>query len=289
MLECYVPFCWYEPMWMENLGFAAEGEGWKLIDEGDTNFGGDLPTNVSGGVLSSNPIGASGMLRFLEAASQVRGMAGEHQVDGARTAVGHAYGGAAQFFAMWVVRGGEALMPELIVERDGHTLIVTMNRPEARNALSGEMMQGMSEAWDEVNANADIRVAILTGAGGDFCAGADLKAFAAAPPGESHGIGRRRLRPEGDQAAAQGLPARQAAHRCGRGLRRRRRHRDPAGHRHPRRGRERQVRRGRSEVGSVPARRLERALASARSPTRSPPTCSSPDATSAPPRRRSSA
>ena len=104
VVECYVPFSWYEPMWMENLGFAAEGEGWKMTDEGATDFGGDLPTNVSGGVLSSNPIGASGMLRFLEAASQVRGTAGEHQVDGARTAVGHAYGGASQFFAMWVVR-----------------------------------------------------------------------------------------------------------------------------------------------------------------------------------------
>jgi acetyl-CoA C-acetyltransferase len=55
-------------------------------------------------VLSSNPIGASGMLRFAEAALQVRAAAGEHQVDGARTAVGHAYGGAAQYFAMWVLR-----------------------------------------------------------------------------------------------------------------------------------------------------------------------------------------
>jgi acetyl-CoA C-acetyltransferase len=107
VVECYVPFSWYEPMWMENLGFADEGEGWKMTDSGATDFGGDLPTNVSGGVLSSNPIGASGMLRFLEAASQVRGTAGEHQVDGARTAVGHAYGGASQFFAMWVVRAAK--------------------------------------------------------------------------------------------------------------------------------------------------------------------------------------
>ena len=44
-------------------------------------------------MLSSNPIGASGMIRFAEAAMQVRGMAGEHQVDGARNALGHAYGG----------------------------------------------------------------------------------------------------------------------------------------------------------------------------------------------------
>ncbi len=43
------------------------------------------------------------MLRFAEAAMQVRGTAGEHQVDGVRKAVGHAYGGGSQFFAMWVV------------------------------------------------------------------------------------------------------------------------------------------------------------------------------------------
>jgi acetyl-CoA C-acetyltransferase len=43
------------------------------------------------------------MIRFGEAAMQVMGNAGEHQVDGARTAVGHAYGGGSQFFAMWVV------------------------------------------------------------------------------------------------------------------------------------------------------------------------------------------
>jgi acetyl-CoA C-acetyltransferase len=101
--EIYVPFSWFEPMWLENLGFAAEGDGWKLVDEGVTQLDGDLPVNPSGGVLSTNPIGASGMLRFAEAALQVRGQAGEHQVDGARTALGHAYGGGSQFYAMWVV------------------------------------------------------------------------------------------------------------------------------------------------------------------------------------------
>ena len=101
--ELYVPFSWFEPMWLENLGFAAENEGWKLVHDGSTEIGGDLPINPSGGVLSSNPIGASGMLRFLEAANQVRGVAGDYQVEGARTAVGHAYGGGSQFFAMWVV------------------------------------------------------------------------------------------------------------------------------------------------------------------------------------------
>lgn len=103
--EVYVPFSWYEPMWLENLGFAEEGKGWELTMSGatDNNAGGDIPWNASGGVLSSNPIGASGMIRFAEAARQVRGDAGDHQVEGAKTALGHAYGGGAQFFAMWVV------------------------------------------------------------------------------------------------------------------------------------------------------------------------------------------
>ncbi|HEY8091601.1 MAG TPA: thiolase domain-containing protein [Polyangiaceae bacterium] len=101
--EIYVPFSWFEPMWLENLGFAADGEGWRMTVEGATAMDGDLPVNPSGGVLSTNPIGASGMIRFAEAALQVRGMAGDHQVDGAKLALGHAYGGASQFFAMWVV------------------------------------------------------------------------------------------------------------------------------------------------------------------------------------------
>jgi len=101
--EIYVPFSWFEPMWLENLGFAEEGSGWKMVLDGSTEIGGQLPINMSGGVLSSNPIGASGMIRFLEVANQVRGTAGEHQVDGARKALGHAYGGGSQFFAMWIV------------------------------------------------------------------------------------------------------------------------------------------------------------------------------------------
>ncbi len=102
--EIYVPFSWFEPMWLENLGFTPPGDGWRLTGAGETAIGGRLPVNPSGGVLSSNPIGASGLLRFAEAALQVRGLAGDHQVDGARTALGHAYGGGSQFFSMWLVR-----------------------------------------------------------------------------------------------------------------------------------------------------------------------------------------
>ncbi len=101
--EIYVPFSWFEAMWLENLGFCDLGEGWKIVDRGEQRFGAHLPINPSGGVLCTNPIGASGMLRLAEAALQVMGRAGAHQVDGARTALGHAYGGGAQYFAMWVV------------------------------------------------------------------------------------------------------------------------------------------------------------------------------------------
>ncbi|HET9896601.1 MAG TPA: crotonase/enoyl-CoA hydratase family protein [Streptosporangiaceae bacterium] len=75
--------------------------------------------------------------------------------------------------------------PHALIDRHGHVLIVTMNRPHARNALSTEMMALMREAWDQVDADRDIRVAILTGAGGAFCAGADLKAMTASHPGDS--------------------------------------------------------------------------------------------------------
>jgi enoyl-CoA hydratase len=77
----------------------------------------------------------------------------------------------------------------LLTERVGHCLVVTMNRPERRNALSGEMLGLLSEAWDEVDANPDIRVAVLTGAGGAFCAGADLKAMTEHHPGDSFANG----------------------------------------------------------------------------------------------------
>ena len=109
MAEIYVPFSWFEPMWLETLGFVPEGDGWKLTEAGETAIGGKLPVNASGGVLSSNPIGASGMLRFAEAA---------HAGDGPRpastrstapaSALGHAYGGGSQFFAMWVVGSARA-------------------------------------------------------------------------------------------------------------------------------------------------------------------------------------
>ena len=101
--EVYVPFSWFEPMWLENLGFCEPGEGWKMTMDGKTRRDGVCPFNMSGGVMCTNPIGSSGMIRFAEAAREMRGTADAHQIDGARRALGHAYGGGSQFFAMWVV------------------------------------------------------------------------------------------------------------------------------------------------------------------------------------------
>jgi enoyl-CoA hydratase len=74
--------------------------------------------------------------------------------------------------------------PHALIERRGHVLIVTMNRPEARNALTAPMMALMRQAWDMTDSDPGIRVCVLTGAGGAFCAGADLKAMTSAHPGD---------------------------------------------------------------------------------------------------------
>src|SRR6266567_1127134 len=73
--------------------------------------------------------------------------------------------------------------PHVLTEQHGHVLVVTLNRPEARNALSPQMTELMRQAWDRVDADPGIRVCILTGAGGAFCAGADLKAMTGDHPG----------------------------------------------------------------------------------------------------------
>jgi enoyl-CoA hydratase len=79
---------------------------------------------------------------------------------------------------------GDTEPPHALIERRGHVLIVTMNRPQARNALSGPMLALLRQAWDEVDSDPGIRVCVLTGAGGAFCAGADLKAMSRSHPGD---------------------------------------------------------------------------------------------------------
>lgn len=66
---------------------------------------------------------------------------------------------------------------DLIVERRDHVLVVTLNRPAARNAFSASMLQGAHDAWHELDEDPDLRVGVITGAGGNFCSGMDLKAL----------------------------------------------------------------------------------------------------------------
>lgn len=86
-------------------------------------------------------------------------------------------------------------MADALVERRGHVLIVTLNRPEARNALSGAMLTIMREAWDTADNDPAIRACVLTGAGGSFCAGADLKAMTARHPGAQAGLDLSKIEP----------------------------------------------------------------------------------------------
>jgi len=66
---------------------------------------------------------------------------------------------------------------EVLVEHDDGVVIITINRPHVRNAVNRAVSYGVCEAIDEMERRPDLRVAILTGAGGNFCAGMDLKAF----------------------------------------------------------------------------------------------------------------
>ncbi|WP_225009369.1 MULTISPECIES: crotonase/enoyl-CoA hydratase family protein [Novosphingobium] len=66
---------------------------------------------------------------------------------------------------------------EVLTEVDGNVLVVTINRPEAKNAMTKAAAEGIAAAMDRLDAETDLRCAILTGAGGTFCSGMDLKGF----------------------------------------------------------------------------------------------------------------
>ncbi len=79
LAELYEPSNWEEMNLYEHFHFCEKNEGWKMVEEGVTEMEGDLPVNCSGGVIATNPIGATPVIRVAEAALQIRGDAGEHQ------------------------------------------------------------------------------------------------------------------------------------------------------------------------------------------------------------------
>jgi acetyl-CoA C-acetyltransferase len=80
VFEMYDPFAFAIPMWLEDFLVCEPNEGWKHVEKGDLRLEGPYPVSPSGGVLCTNSIGDSAILRVAEAALQVRGDAGEHQV-----------------------------------------------------------------------------------------------------------------------------------------------------------------------------------------------------------------
>ena len=78
----------------EDLGLAAKGQGWKLIEEGETYNGGKIPVNTDGGLKTcGHPVGASGVRMINHVVAQCRGIAGDMQVKNAKLGVAHTLGG----------------------------------------------------------------------------------------------------------------------------------------------------------------------------------------------------
>lgn len=78
---------------------------------------------------------------------------------------------------------------DLLLERDGTVLVIALNRPGVRNAVNHRLACELADAIDELDADDDLRVGILTGMGGTFSSGLDLKAFLGGEPGEVEGRG----------------------------------------------------------------------------------------------------
>jgi acetyl-CoA C-acetyltransferase len=91
--ELYLPYTYAGLKWIEDLGFCGSGEGPRFVADGHTDMGGTIPVNPSGGVISTNCIGATALLRVAEASLQIMGKGENRQVPGARLALATGFGG----------------------------------------------------------------------------------------------------------------------------------------------------------------------------------------------------
>jgi len=101
--EVYNPFTYQEMIFYECFGFCPHGEAPDYVLKGTFQKGGELPCDPSGGVLCTNPIGATGLIRLAEAVLQVTGKAEARQIEGAKLALSHAMGGTTQFNGLTIV------------------------------------------------------------------------------------------------------------------------------------------------------------------------------------------
>ncbi len=93
LVELHDCFATAELLHYENLGLCGEGEAGRMIDEGRTSIGGEIPVNASGGLLSKgHPLGATGVANIYEVVTHLRGQAGARQVEGAKAGMAHVIG-----------------------------------------------------------------------------------------------------------------------------------------------------------------------------------------------------
>jgi acetyl-CoA C-acetyltransferase len=93
VIELYQPYSFAGIIWIEDMGLVERGTGAEYIWSGATDMGGEVPINPSGGVISCNPIGATGLIRCAEIALQVMGRAEQRQVPDVRLALSTGFGG----------------------------------------------------------------------------------------------------------------------------------------------------------------------------------------------------
>jgi acetyl-CoA C-acetyltransferase len=107
LAEVYDAFTYMELMWIEGLGLAPDGQAGALLEKGKFDLGGQLPVNPSGGLLAGHPVIAAGLIRLAETVRQLRGEAGDYQVDGAKRALAHGINGiCGQSHCVWVLGSG---------------------------------------------------------------------------------------------------------------------------------------------------------------------------------------
>lgn len=104
VFEIYDAFSYQELLWTEGLGLCGRGESGRLAESGVTSMEGGIPINPSGGVISAHPVLVAGLVRIVEAVLQVRGEAGDHQIEGVKTALAHGINGACgQGHCVWII------------------------------------------------------------------------------------------------------------------------------------------------------------------------------------------
>ncbi len=103
-MEIYDAFTYQELLWLEAMGVSEDGKAGKDLEAGRFDIGGKIPVNASGGLLSGHPVIAAGLIRIGETVKQLRGEAGEYQIDGAQRGLAQGTNGrCGQSHCVWIL------------------------------------------------------------------------------------------------------------------------------------------------------------------------------------------